>query len=69
MKYPHGLARDILIDEQINKLDLLDEAVHNLGFENETTIELFRMKENGKSYIAMWKFYNEAMREEFEFEI
>ena len=69
MKYPHGRARDILIDEQINKLDLLDEAVHNLGFENETTIELFRMKENGKSYIAMRKFYNEAMREEFEFEI
>lgn len=57
-KNPHGLTREMLIDEMLNKRALLDIAAHEQGLENNSTIELFKMNENGENYITMKKFYD-----------
>ena len=70
MKKLHGIAREIAIDEQINKLELLEKAMHEWGFENVATIELHQMNKNGESYNMMknyYNLYNAAMAENFGF--
>lgn len=53
MKKLHGIAREMAIDEMLNKEALLDEMVKTYGFEAVETIELFRMEERGESYAMM----------------
>lgn len=70
MKNLHGYAREIAIDEMLNKLELLEKAGHEWGLEDDSTVELYKMNERGESYVAMKKFYNlvnAAMTEEFGF--
>ena len=70
MKNLHGYAREIAIDDQINKLDLLDKAGKEWGLEDDSTIELYRMKDRGETYAMMMKFYklvNATMEEDFGF--
>ena len=58
MKNLHGIAREMLIDEMLNKRALLDIAAREWGLEDNSTIELFKMNENGEDYITMKKFYD-----------
>lgn len=70
MKKLHGLAREMAIDEQINKLELLEQVTREWGFENVATIELCQMNKNGESYNMMKKYYdlyNATMAEDFGF--
>lgn len=53
MKNPHGIARELMINEQIDKKALLDAMVQTYGFEDAATIELFQMNERGESYAMM----------------
>jgi len=72
MKNLHGYARDLAIDEQLNKKELLDKAGKEWGLENVATVELYKMNENGDTYVMMKKYYdlyNAAMAEDFGFEI
>lgn len=73
MKNLHGYAREIAINEMMDKEALLNETVTNRGFEDELTIELFRMKERGETYAMMVeykKLYENAEAEEwFGFEM
>ena len=55
MKNLHGYARELAIDEQLNKLDLLDKAGREWGLEDVATIELYKMNENGETYAMMKK--------------
>ena len=52
-KNPHGLTRDLLIEEMLLKVELLDEVGHDRGLEDDLTIELYRMKERGETYATM----------------
>lgn len=52
-KNPHGLTRDLLIEEMLLKAELLDEVGHDRGLEDDLTIELYRMKERGETYATM----------------
>lgn len=68
MKNLHGYARELAIDEQLNKRELLDTACTSWGLEDVATIELFKMNENGETYVMMKKYfdlYNAAMAEDF----
>lgn len=68
MKNLHGYARELAIDEQLNKLALLDKAGREWGLEDVATIELYKMNENGETYVMMKKYYdlyNAAMAEDF----
>lgn len=68
MKNLHGYAREIAIDEQLNKAELLEKAGREWGLENVATIELYKMKDNGDTYAMMKKYYdlyNGAMEEDF----
>lgn len=56
MKNLHGYARERAIDEMINKLDLLEQADKEWGLEDLSTIELYRMNENGEDYVTMLNF-------------
>ena len=58
MKNLHGAAREAAINAQIDKLELLDKAGKAWGLEDDSTIELYRMKERGESYATMLAFYN-----------
>ena len=72
MKNLHGYARELAIDEQLDKLALLDKAGREWGLEDVATIELYKMHENGETYVMMKKYYdlyNAAMAEDFGFEI
>lgn len=71
MKNVHGLAREIMIDEILNKMELLERAGSEWGLEDESTVELYKMKDNGASYTDMLAFYhlvNEAMAEDWGFD-
>lgn len=57
MKNLHGYARELAIDEMLNKLDLLEQAGKEWGLEDPCTIELYRMNENGKDYTTMLNFF------------
>lgn len=68
MKNLHGYARELAIDEQLNKAELLDKAGKEWGLEDVGTIELYKMNENGETYAMMKKYYdlyNAAMAEDF----
>lgn len=68
MKNLHGYARELAIDEQLNKLDLLDKAGREWGLEDVGTVELYLMNRNGETYAMMKKYYdlyNAAMAEDF----
>ena len=72
MKNLHGYAREIAIDEQLNKAELLEKAGREWGLEDVATVELYKMNENGETYAMMKKYYdlyNAAMAEDFGFEI
>ena len=72
-KNPHGLTRDMLIDEMLDKQYLLNEVGRNRGLEDELTIELYKMNERGESYATMLEYkrlYENAERKEwFGFEM
>lgn len=53
MKNLHGYARDLAIDEQLNKLALLEEVGQNRGLEDPMVVELYRMNERGEDYATM----------------
>ena len=68
MKNLHGYARELAIDEQLNKMELLEKAGREWGLEDVATVELYKMNENGETYIMMKKYYdlyNAAMAEGF----
>ena len=52
-KNPHGLTRDLLIEEMLLKAELLDEVGHDRGLEDDLTIELYHMNERGETYATM----------------
>ena len=58
MKNPHGIAREMLIDEMLNKAALVDKAVAEWGLEYDGTVTLATMAQNGTSYAVMVRFYN-----------
>ena len=72
-KNPHGLTRDMLIDEMLNKRALLEDVGHDRGLEDDLTIELYKMNERGESYATMVEYknlYENAEREKwFGFEM
>ena len=57
MKNLHGYARELAIDEMLDKLDLLGNAGQEWGLEDDSTIELYRMNARGESYKIMHAFY------------
>lgn len=70
MKNLHGIAREIAIDEMLNKLDLLEKAGKSWGLEDPSTVEIYKMNENGETYAVMLRFYNlvnASMVEDFGF--
>lgn len=72
MKNLHGYAREITIDEMLNKAELLEQAGREWGLEDDSTIELYRMNERGESYKIMLEFYklvNASLLEDFGFEM
>jgi len=71
MKNLHGYARELAIDEMLNKAELLEKAGREWGLEDDSTIELYRMNERGESYKTMMEFYklvNASMAEDWGFE-
>lgn len=72
-KNPHGLMRELLIEDMIDKQYLLGQVGRDRGLEDELTIELYRMDERGETYAAMMEYkrlYEAAEREGwFGFEI
>ena len=58
MKNLHGYARELAIDEMLNKAELLEKAGKEWGLEDDSTIELYRMNERGETYKTMHNFYN-----------
>lgn len=71
MKNLHGIAREMAINEMLNKMELLEKAGREWGLENVATIELYKMKDNGETYVMMKKYYdlyNAAMAEDFGFD-
>jgi hypothetical protein len=58
MKNLHGITREIAIDEMPNKKELLEKAGREWGLEDVATIELYKMNENGETYVMMKKYYN-----------
>lgn len=72
-KNPHGLTRDLLIEEMLDKQNLLNEVIRNRGFEDELTIELHHMNSRGETYLMMVEYkrlYEAAERDEwFGFEM
>lgn len=58
MKNLHGLARELAIDEAINKKALIEKATENWGLEDAGTIELYLMEDHGESYVAMKRYYD-----------
>ena len=57
MKNLHGYAREIAIDEMINKKELLEKAGREWGLEDDGTIELYLMEKN-HTYREMLNYYN-----------
>ena len=57
-KNPHGLTRDLLIEEMLLKAKLLDEVGHDRGLEDDLTIELYHMRERGETYTTMRDYRN-----------
>ena len=69
MKNLHGIAREIAINEQLDKLALLDKVAHEWGLEDNGTIELHIMAKSCSyaDMLAYYKLYNEAMAEDWGF--
>lgn len=71
MKNLHGYAREIATNEMIDKMELLEKAGREWGLEDDSTVELYKMNENGETYAMMKKYYdlvNAAMAEDFGFD-
>lgn len=69
-KNPHGLTRDMLIEEQLNKQELLDKATHEWGLEDDGTIELYLMTKSCtyRDMVTYYNLRNEAMASDFGFD-
>lgn len=69
MKNLHGIAREIAIDEMLDKKALLEKAGKEWGLEDDGTIELYLMEVN-HTYREMLNYYNlrnAAIAEDFGF--
>lgn len=69
MKNLHGIAREIAIDEMLDKKALLEKAGHEWGLEGDGTVELYLM-EVKHTYREMLNYYNlrnAAIAEDFGF--
>lgn len=71
MKNVYERTRELAIDEQINKLNLLDKAAHEWGLEDLGTIELHTMQKSCSyaEMLAFYNLYNTAMENDFGFEV
>ena len=70
MKNLHGYAREIAIDEMVNKEALLERAGTEWGLEDDHTIALYAMKSTS-TYAEMlnaYKVYIREMKEEMDAE-
>ena len=69
MKNLHGIAREVAIDEMLNRKALLDKAAREWGFEYEGTIKLYEMEQTStyKEMMAYYKEQNDALTEDEEF--
>lgn len=50
-------AREMLLDEMLDKANLLDKAGRERGLEDPTVIKLYKLYESGASYIEMSMYY------------
>lgn len=71
MKNLHGYARELAIDEMLNKQELLDKAGREWGLEDDGTVELYTIAKSCsyRNMVAYYNLRNEAMAEDFGFEI
>ena len=53
----HGYARELAIDEMIDKRALIDKACHQWGLEDEGTIQLCLMDAKGVDYKSMLAYF------------
>lgn len=71
MKNLYDIILGTAIDETINKMELLNKARCEWGLEDVSTVELYKMNENGETYMMMKKYYDlvsAAMVEDFGFD-
>lgn len=71
MKKLHGYARELAIDEMLDKQALLDKAGQEWGLEDDGTVELYMMAKHCtyRDMLAYYRLRNEAMATDWGFEI
>lgn len=69
MKGLHGFVREIAIEEQIRKMELLDKVSTEWGFEDVGTIEMHIMVKSCtyNDMLAYYHLRNAALVEDFGF--